>query len=604
MKNAAGGAILAGALLAGTLLSPLPVHAAAANPAAEDSRLEELLPPVGSALVEAGQGRWDAAAADVEAFAALWHAANAEPDPALTGPAEAVDAALTDAAAALAAGGGAPARTALSTLARSVDAYVTAAEDGSGDGGAAGREAAAGLLPAALDARDAAQRGDWPAAAAAYQAVTDGWKPAERGIRGDNPAVYGRLELEMSLLRIALQAEPLREADAQQHAQALYTLLADYSSGKAAAAEDSAAGDGSIEGLIGYLDQASSAVAAGDSAGAASLIEQFIAAWPAAEGKVQIAAPKVYASIENDSAAVAGDLLSDPPKLERALETIDRMKADLTPLAGETRYHAWDAAAILLREGLEALLVLAALLSYVKRGASVQAARWIWGGAAAGLVISLGLAALLTYAIARAASGGTRELIEGITGLFAVAMMLTIGRWLHGKSSTAAWNRYVGRQVDGALAQGNLWSLSLVAGLAVLREGAETTIFYAGMAPSIAPAQLLLGIGAALALLALLGYAIIALSARLPVAAFFRTATLLIYYLVFRFLGESIHSLQVAGQLPAHTEPGLPAIGWLGLYPTWETALPQLAVLLYIGWEMLRRSKPSRTPSPAAGEPQ
>ncbi|WHY18570.1 hypothetical protein QNH28_24390 [Paenibacillus sp. G2S3] len=75
------------------------------NPAARaegDGSVDELLPPVGSALVEAGQSRWDAAAADVEAFAALWRTANANtPDPALAGPAAAVDAALADAAAAL-----------------------------------------------------------------------------------------------------------------------------------------------------------------------------------------------------------------------------------------------------------------------------------------------------------------------------------------------------------------------------------------------------------------------------------------------------------------------------------------------------------------------
>lgn len=76
-------------------------------------------------------------------------------------------------------------------------------------------------------------------------------------------------------------------------------------------------------------------------------------------------------------------------------------------------------------------------------------------------------------------------MIEGITGLVAVVMMLTIGRWLHSKSNTANWNNYVGRQVDGALAKGNLWSLSSVAALAILREGAETTIFmWAWLHPS------------------------------------------------------------------------------------------------------------------------
>lgn len=164
-------------------------------------------------------------------------------------------------------------------------------------------------------------------------------------------------------------------------------------------------------------------------------------------------------------------------------------------------------------------------------------------------------------------------------------MMLTVGRWLHGKSSTAAWNKYVDRQMQGALAKGNLWYLFFIAALAILREGAETTIFYAGMAPAIDTSQLLLGIGSALVVLIILGYAMIALSARLPVAAFFRAATVLIYYLVFRFLGESLHALQIAGKLPAHNGQSLPSIGWLGIYPTWETTLPQLLILAFILWE-------------------
>jgi high-affinity iron transporter len=566
------------------------------NPAGAegDGPVDELLPPVGSALVEAGQSRWDAAAADVEAFAALWRTANANtPDPALAGPAAAVDAALADAAAALAAGDGAPAKTALSTLARSVDAYVTAATgtDG-GDTGAAGQETAAKLLPAAERTRDAVRSADWNAAAAAYRDIVSGWKPAERNIRADNSAVYSLLETKISLLRIALQAEPLREESAKSEAEGLYQLLADYSEGKAIDAGDTSGKPASIEGLISHLNKASSTAKAGNSAEAANIMEQFIVDWPSAEGQVQIASPAVYTNIENESAAVTGYLLSNPPKLDQALKIMDNMVTELTPLAGETTYNAWDAALILLREGLEAILVLSALLAYLKRDGNTKAQKWIWSGAAVGLVASIALAVILTYTISRAASGGAREMIEGITGLVAVIMMLTIGRWLHSKSNTANWNNYVGRQVDGALAKGNLWSLSSVAALAILREGAETTIFYVGMAPSIKVSQLLLGIGSALVILGIVGYAIIALSAKLPIAAFFRTATLLIYYLVFRFLGESIHSLQVAGKLPAHVQDGLPSISWLGMYPTWETLVPQLLVLAFIVWEILRNRAP------------
>lgn len=244
---------------AALLLLCLLVLLPGAPASASGAPLDELLPPVGSALVEAGQSRWEAAAADVDSFAVLWRSANGStPDPALAGPAAEVDAALAAAAEALAGGGGAPAKAALSTLARSVDAFVTAAAgEGGGDTGAAGRAAAAKLLPAAERTRDAARSADWAAAAEAYRAVVSGWTPAERGIRADNPAVYGLLETKMSLLRIALQAEPVRGEAAQAEAEALVTLLSGYSEGKAADTGGAPAEPASIEGLIRYLKQAS-----------------------------------------------------------------------------------------------------------------------------------------------------------------------------------------------------------------------------------------------------------------------------------------------------------------------------------------------------------
>lgn len=135
-----------------------------------------------------------------------------------------------------------------------------------------------------------------------------------------------------------------------------------------------------------------------------------------------------------------------------------------------------------------------------------------------------------------------------------------------------------------ALTRGSLWSLFAVSELAILREGAETAIFYIGMAPAIEPPQLLIGIGAAIAILVVLAFAIIKFSVRLPIRAFFLTATVLIYYLVFRFLGESIHSLQAVGKLPGHTASSFPSISWLGMYPIWETFVPQVAVLIFMVW--------------------
>lgn len=196
------------------------------------------------------------------------------------------------------------------------------------------------------------------------------------------------------------------------------------------------------------------------------------------------------------------------------------------------------------------------------------------------------LAVVLTLVVSEAISGGTRELIEGVVGLFAVVMMLTVGQWLHNKSNAQAWNKYLNEQVGGALARGNRWSLFALAGLAILREGAETAVFYIGMAPSIEPKQLVTGILGALAALTLLGFCIIRFTVKLPIRMFMLTATVLIYYLVIRFLGEGIHALQIAGVIPGHNYRLLPSVGWIGAYPTWETFIPQVIVLTFILWRL------------------
>jgi len=311
--------------------------------------------------------------------------------------------------------------------------------------------------------------------------------------------------------------------------------------------------------------------------------------WPSVEGQVSVRSPAVYGDIENRMTQVSSLLLATPPQYDQAAAQAARMKSELQPLAAEAdqAYTAVDAGAVLLREGLEAILVLAALLAYLQRTGNESKRRWIWSGVGAGLLASGALALLLTYAVSKAASGGARETVEGVAGLASVALMLTVGNWLHGKANLKAWNAYIDRTMSAALKRGSLWSLLAVAALAIAREGAETTIFIIGMAPSIAPGQLALGIGAAFALLAVIGYAIVKLSAKLPIRPFFLTATALIYYLVFRFLGESIHALQVSGALPAHTAPAVPPIDALGVFPTWETLVPQLLLLAYIAGRLV-----------------
>ncbi|OAX46121.1 FTR1 family iron permease [Paenibacillus sp. AD87] len=558
-------------------------------------QLDSLLPPVGSALVEAGQGKLTEAREDVTEFRQLWDAASTlvpeqNADQVATSSSVVGDA-LSKAEQALSGNDSDAAKKALADLARATNQYIEAFQ-GAEESSDAGRKAAERLLPDARKSLSAMEQGDWTQAELAYKRIVTAWKGTEAPIRQDHFGVYSQLEKDISLVRISMQAEPRKEEQATERMQELVTLLTDYSAGtlKEGEVEDTSASSGvsSLSDLLKLLEQIEQQIQAGDTTSAATGLEQFIVAWPLVEGQVQISSPASYTAIENEMAEASGYVVSNPPNTAKATEVVTRMINRLEPLTATTSYTAWDAALILLREGLEAILVLAALLAYAKKSGETAARRWIWAGAGSGLLLSAALAVVLSLTLAVASSGSTREMIEGYTGLAAVVLMLTVGHWMHSKSNTRSWNSYVQRQVGGALARGSLWSLFAVAGLAILREGAETAIFYIGMAPAIDTSQMLIGMGAALLILVVLAVAIIQFSVRLPVRWFFLTATLLIYYLVFRFLGESIHSLQVSAALGAHVVPSLPTIGWLGMYPTWETFIPQLVVLVFMIFNLIR----------------
>lgn len=526
--------------------------------------------------MEVGAGRWDRAAAELADFKAAW----SDLDPAPSGDAASgISAALEEAAKAIELQEADQAKQQLSALAKQVHQWMSDNSERT-DAAASGKKAALQLREMADRTLEAINHDDLAEAKNRYKAITDGWGQMEGAIRSGNFGVYSKAETHMSLIRIALQAQPPKPEQAAEQLQSLSALLQNYIDGRL---DEAAQGEtGSLADALDLLREVGNAIDAGNTDTAAGKMEEFIVLWPAVEGEVSISSASVYASTENRMTEAQSYLLSNPPDLAKAGRVIGQMLADLEPVTAKTSYSAWDAALVLLREGLEALLVLAALLAFAKRANQTAARRMIWAGAGTGLVLSAGLALALTYLIAKAASGSTRELFEGIIGLVAVVMMLAVGHFLHGKSNAQAWNDYIAKQVGGALRRGSLWSLFALSGLAILREGAETAVFYIGMAPSIEPGQLLTGMLGASAALAILGYVVIRFSVKLPIKPFMLIASLFIYYLVIRFLGESLHALQVAGLLPVHRAAWLPEAGWLGAYPTWETFAPQGLFLLFI----------------------
>ncbi|MGZ6503340.1 MAG: FTR1 family iron permease, partial [Tumebacillaceae bacterium] len=363
----------------------------------------------------------------------------------------------------------------------------------------------------------------------------------------------------------------------------LQQVITDYVSGKTVATtEPTTADKKSVADLMQLLDQATKSLQANDASAAANTMQSFIQTWPSVEGQVSVKSPAAYTATETNMTQALQLLSSSTPDVQAATHVIAKLQDTLEPFAQSGDYTAFDAGMVLFREGLEALLVVSALLAFLNRTGNREKQSWIWGGIGAGLLVSAVLATVMTLFFSSITGGNNREMIEGVTGLVAVVMMFTVGVWLHSKSNGKAWNQYIQRQMGSALARGSLISLSLVSFLAIVREGAETIIFYLGMASSIDKSQLLLGIGGALVVLLILGFVIIRFSVRLPLKPFFIVASVFIYYIAFKFLGQSIHVLQIVDWIPAHTATAIPTIEWLGVYPTWETFGLQAVLLVLI----------------------
>lgn len=236
---------------------------------------------------------------------------------------------------------------------------------------------------------------------------------------------------------------------------------------------------------------------------------------------------------------------------------------------------------ILLREGLEAILVLAAIIAFVHKTGRRDAMPYIHLGWMAALVLGALTWVVSSYLLA--ISGANRELTEGITALIAAAMLLYVGYWLHSKSYAQAWNAFIRAKVDTALGKGTLWAMAGVAFLAVYRELFEIVLFYQTLWVQVGSEgqhYVIAGMLAAALLLALVAWAILKYSVRLPIGPFFTATSALLALLAVVFAGNGVAALQEAGVVNADVVRFV-SIPLLGIHPTLQGLLAQgLALLL------------------------
>ncbi len=242
---------------------------------------------------------------------------------------------------------------------------------------------------------------------------------------------------------------------------------------------------------------------------------------------------------------------------------------------------------ILLREGFEAILVITALVAYLRRQSAADKVRVIYQGAGLALLASLLTAWLITVVFQ--ISGAGQEALEGLTLLFAAVVLFYVSYWLISKSEAARWQAFINSQINQALSRGSTFALGLAAFLAVYREGAETVLFYQALAGQ-ADSQwqpLIAGFGLAAVALLLLYKAMQAASFKLPLGLFFSVTAALLYYLAISFAGNGVLELQEAGWVGITPINGGPTLTWLGLYPSMESVAAQLLLVVPLPFALL-----------------
>lgn len=443
--------------------------------------------------------------------------------------------------------------------------------------------------PIMADFEKALASGDIQAIDEAYKDFNSKWNKNERPVREQSIAMYGQIETQMAFLRISISAEEPDVALMQSQFADLKQTIEDFVAGKETA--DVVEGEYSLATLIAYIDEANDFLDAGDYQAASDKIREFITIWPSVEIEISTRNGSLYTKIESDMPMIASDLLKSNVDQQAITKQLNTFRTEIELIQGDSDYTIWDAALILLREGLEALLIILALVSFLNKSGQNKMRKWIYVGAFVGVLLSA-IAAILMSTILNSASIDTnRELMEGYVGLVAAAMMIGVGIWLHSKSSVVSWNRYISKQMGNAISSGSIFAMAMISFLSVFREGAETLVFYAGIAPKMETSQFILGIVVALLILAVLAVVLFKASGKIPIHKFFAVATILIYVLAFKIIGVSLHTLQLTDNLSTTIVDGLPVISLIGFYPTVETIIGQSILLVLVAATVLYKKK-------------
>jgi high-affinity iron transporter len=231
---------------------------------------------------------------------------------------------------------------------------------------------------------------------------------------------------------------------------------------------------------------------------------------------------------------------------------------------------------ILVREGLEALLIVVAMIAFLRKAHRDDAVRYVHIGWTLALAAGAVTWAVATYVIA--VSGAGREVTEGLSSLFAAVVLLGVGIWMHRKSIGGRWQAYLRAKLSAALDRRSMIFLFALSFIAVYREVFETILFYAALWTEGQKSAIGAGLFAGIIMLVAAAWVLLRTSRRLPVGTFFAASSLLIAVLALILTGQGMQALQEAGWL-ATTPVVFPRIDWLGVFPSRQSLGAQALIL-------------------------
>ena len=236
---------------------------------------------------------------------------------------------------------------------------------------------------------------------------------------------------------------------------------------------------------------------------------------------------------------------------------------------------------ILLREGLEALLVIIALVASTREAGQEARARDIYAGG----LLAVGVSIALAWVVNNLIGDNTSDTLEGVFQLTAAATLFYVSSWLTSKSQAKKWNSFIKAQVDAAKrSKGPSIALGLTAFLAVMREGAETIVFFQALVSGATERPerhaVFAGVIVGAVVLAVIFFGLRNLVSRIPIGAFFSVTSILLYTLAVVFVGQGIASFQESGVMGATFIDHLPTLPMLGFFPTVQTVIAQGILIL------------------------